>query len=38
MSKLDQIKIPLDSSINNWKLVRESDGLTKYGQKVELVS
>lgn len=29
MSKIDQIKIPVDIQTNNWKLVRERDGLTK---------
>ena len=29
MSKVDQIKIPVDIQEYNWKLVRERDGLTK---------
>ena len=34
MSKIDQIKIPIDIQINNWKLVRERDGLTKKSKNV----
>jgi hypothetical protein len=41
MSKLDQVKIPMDwqdEILNkipmNWKLVRERDGLTKQSEKV----
>ena len=34
MSKIDQIKIPVDIQINNWKLVRERDGLTKQSSEV----
>ena len=30
MSKLDQIKIPVDIQSVNWKLVRERDELTKH--------
>jgi len=35
MSKLNQIKIPVDIQPNNWILVRERDGLTK--QSVEVM-
>ena len=34
MSKIDQIKIPVDIQTNNWKLVRERDGLTKQSSEV----
>ena len=34
MSKLNQIKIPVDIQPNNWKLVRERDGLTKQSKEV----
>ena len=34
MSKLNQVKIPVDIQSNNWKLVRERDGLTKQSNKV----
>lgn len=34
MSKIDQIKIPVDIQTNNWKLVRERDGLTKQSKEV----
>ena len=34
MSKLNQIKIPLDVFMTEWKLVRERDGLTKTSEKV----
>ena len=34
MSKLNQIKIPVDIQTNNWKLVRERDGLTKQSSDV----
>ena len=34
MSKLNQIKIPVDIQFNNWKLVRERDGLTKQSAEV----
>ena len=34
MSKLNQIKIPIDIQSNNWKLVRERDGLTKQSAEV----
>jgi len=34
MSKLNQIKIPVDIQPNNWKLVRERDGLTKQSAEV----
>ena len=34
MSKLNQIKIPVDIQTNNWKLVRERDGLTKQSKEV----
>lgn len=34
MSKIDQIKIPVDIQMNNWKLVRERDGLTKKSSEV----
>lgn len=34
MSKLNQIKIPVDISTNDWKLVRERDGLTKQSKEV----
>jgi len=34
MSKLNQIKIPVDIQTNNWKLVRERDGLTKQSTEV----
>jgi len=37
MSKLDQIKIPIEIETNefNWKLVRERDGLTKESRDVK---
>ena len=37
MSKLDQIKIPIEIEKNevNWKLVRERDGLTKQSRDVK---
>jgi len=34
MSKIKQIKIPVDIKAYNWKLVRESDGLTKQSKGV----
>lgn len=34
MSKLNQIKIPVEIESYNWKLVRERDGLTKESNKV----
>ena len=34
MDKLEQIKIPVDIEGYNWKLVRESDGLTKHSEDV----
>ena len=34
MSKLNQVKIPVDIQSNNWKLVRERDGLTKQSSEV----
>ena len=34
MSKLNQVKIPVDIQFNNWKLVRERDGLTKQSAEV----
>jgi hypothetical protein len=34
MSKIKQIKIPVDIEVYNWKLVRESDGLTKQSKGV----
>ena len=34
MSTLNQIKIPVDIQSNNWKLVRERDGLTKQSARV----
>ena len=34
MSKLNQIKIPVDIQPTNWKLVRERDGLTKQSAEV----
>lgn len=34
MSKIDQIKIPVDIQKYNWKLVRERDGLTKQSSEV----
>ena len=34
MSKIDQIKIPVDIQGYNWKLVRERDNKTKYGYSV----
>ena len=34
MGKLEQIKIPVDIESYNWKLVRESDGLTKQSKDV----
>jgi len=34
MSKIDQVKIPVDIQTNNWKLVRERDGLTKQSSEV----
>ena len=34
MSKIDQIKIPVDIQTHNWKLVRERDGLTKQSSEV----
>lgn len=37
MSKLDQIKIPIEIETNefNWKLVRERDGLTKQSKDIK---
>ena len=32
--KLEQIKIPVNIEDYNWKLVRESDGLTKESKEV----
>jgi hypothetical protein len=37
MSKLNQIKIPVDIQTNNWKLVRERDGLTKQSTEVKWI-
>jgi len=34
MSKINQVKIPVDIQSNNWKLVRERDGLTKQSSEV----
>jgi hypothetical protein len=34
MNKIKQIKIPVDIEVYNWKLVRESDGLTKQSRGV----
>lgn len=34
MSKLNQVKIPVDIQTNNWKLARERDGLTKQSAEV----
>lgn len=34
MDKLNQTKIPVDIVKNNWKLVRERDGLTKESKEV----
>jgi hypothetical protein len=34
MRKIEQVKIPVDIEANNWKLVRESDGLTKQSKDV----
>ena len=34
MSKIDQIKIPVDIQTHNWKLVRERDGLIKQSKEV----
>ena len=34
MSKLNQVKIPVDIQTDNWKLVRERDGLTKQSAEV----
>jgi len=34
MSKLNQIKTPVDIESYNWKLVRESDGLTNQSKDV----
>ena len=34
MSKIDQIKIPVNIEDYNWELVRESDGLTKQSKSV----
>lgn len=34
LSKLNQIKIPVDIQTSNWKLVRERDGLTKQSKEV----
>jgi hypothetical protein len=34
MRKIEYIKIPIDIEANNWKLVRESDGLTKQSKDV----
>lgn len=34
MSKLKQIKIPVDIETYNWKLVRERDGLTKQSKDI----
>jgi hypothetical protein len=34
MSKLNQIKIPVDIEGYNWKLVRERDGLTNQSKEV----
>lgn len=37
MSKLDQIKIPIEIESNefNWKLIRERDGLTKQSRDIK---
>ena len=37
MSKLDQIKIPIEIEKNevNWKLIRERDGLTKQSRDIK---
>ena len=37
MSKLNQVKIPVDIQLNNWKLVRKRDGLTKQSAGVTWV-
>jgi hypothetical protein len=34
MSKLNQISIPLDISVDNWKLVREGDGLVRVANDI----
>lgn len=34
MSKLDQSKILMDILVDNWKLVRERDGLVKQSEEV----
>jgi len=34
MSKLNQISIPLGTSVNNWKLVREGDGLVRVANDI----
>jgi len=34
MSKLNQIRIPLGFSVDNWKLVRESDGLVRTSKDI----
>jgi len=34
MSKIKQYKIPVDIQEYDWKLVRERDGLTKYGSNI----
>lgn len=34
MIKLNQIKIPLGSSVNTWKLVRESDRLVRVANDI----
>lgn len=34
MSKINQTKISVDIGKNNWKLVRERDGLTKQSKEV----
>ena len=34
MSKLNQISIPLGTSVDNWKLVREGDGLVRIANDI----
>ena len=34
MSKLNQMRIPLGFSVDNWKLVRESDGLVRLSSDI----
>lgn len=35
MSKLDQIKIPIENIEYNWKAVRERDGLTRQSKDIK---